>query len=101
MENKEYLLVENICTYHKIDISLMDSLHSQGLLNLIYIDDQKYLFHEDLKETEKMIRLYDELGINVEGIDVIFNLLQKLDELQLELEITKKRLSIFEGEFDI
>ena len=62
MENKEYLLVENICTYHKIDISLMDSLHSQGLLNLIYIDDQKYLFHEDLKETEKMIRLYDEMS---------------------------------------
>ncbi len=101
MENNEYILIENICTHFNIDISLMDTLHGMGLINLTFVDERKYLHHEDLMATEKMIRLHDELGINPEGIDVIVNLLQQLDELRRELEITKRRLLIFEGDMKV
>lgn len=99
MEINEYILIENICTHHNVDISLMESLHSLGLVKFIYFDDRKYLHNEDLMATEKMIRLHDELGVNPEGIDVIVNLLQQMDELRWQLEISKRRLKIFEGEF--
>ena len=100
MENNEYILLENICTHYNIDISLMDTLHGMGLINLTFVDERKYLHHEDLMATEKMIRLHDELGINPEGIDVIVNLLQQLDEVRRELEITKKKLDVFVSGID-
>jgi hypothetical protein len=44
-----------------------------------------------------MIRIHKELDINTEGIDVVFNLLQKIDTLQNELISTKNRLRLYES----
>ena len=43
-----------------------------------------------------MIRLHYELGINLEGIDVIYNLLKQIDHLQSELEIAKNKLNFYD-----
>ena len=44
-----------------------------------------------------MIRLHYELDINIEGIDAISHLLQRVDQLQDELRIMKNRLSRYEA----
>jgi hypothetical protein len=46
-----------------------------------------------------MIRFNQELNINIEGIDVIFNLLQKMNSLQEELNTTQNRLRLYETDF--
>ncbi|MDO9136514.1 MAG: chaperone modulator CbpM [Lutibacter sp.] len=44
-----------------------------------------------------MIRMHLDLNINIEGIDIAFNLLQKIDELENELISIKNRLRIYEN----
>jgi hypothetical protein len=44
-----------------------------------------------------MIRMHQELDVNIEGIDVVFNLLQKIDGLQNELTALKNRLRLYES----
>ena len=48
-------------------------------------------------EIEKMIRMHQELDVNIEGIDVVFNLLQKIDSLQKELANVRNRLRLYEN----
>ncbi len=45
-----------------------------------------------------MIRLHHELNVNIEGIDVVFNLLEKEKELREELIALKNRLKLYEND---
>ncbi|MES2629381.1 MAG: chaperone modulator CbpM [Bacteroidota bacterium] len=45
---------------------------------------------------ERMVNLHHELGVNSEGIDVIFNLLDRVERLQDELRTMRNRLGLYE-----
>jgi hypothetical protein len=44
------------------------------------------------------MRLHYDLGINMEGIDVISNLVKQIGELQQELASIKNKLTLFDAE---
>ncbi|MBK7302619.1 MAG: chaperone modulator CbpM [Saprospiraceae bacterium] len=96
METNQLVLIEEFCVHYNIDFTFIDSLQEFGLVTLIVHDNGKYLSHDDVPEVEKMIRLHYELGINLEGIDVIYNLLKQIDHLQSELEIAKTKLNFYD-----
>jgi len=81
-----------------VELSFIDSLQEYGLIKMIVIKDNKYLWQEDLREIEKMSQFYYELGINLEGIEVISNLLNQNASLQRELEIVLKKLNLFDAD---
>lgn len=102
MENNQLVLIDQVCVNYEIDLNFIDSLEEYGLIQLVVMDNTKYLSPDDLQYVEKMIRLRYELGINMEGIDVINNLLHQIDNLQNELVLAKKKLSIYEqDEYDL
>ncbi|MFT4968816.1 MAG: hypothetical protein ACI9O4_000549 [Chitinophagales bacterium] len=43
-----------------------------------------------------MIRLRQEMDLNIEGIDVVFNLLQKVETMQNELTQWQNKLRFYE-----
>lgn len=45
----------------------------------------------DIARLEQILRLRDDLGVNLAGIEVILNLLDRLEELQQELERVRAR----------
>lgn len=98
METRDLILIEHFCANHEIEFSFIYSLHQFGLIEVIIHDDQKYLYQEQLKEVEKMMRMHYDLDINMEGIDVISNLLKRIDKLQHELRTTQNKLRLYENE---
>ena len=98
METANLILVEQFCIHWDVDISFISSLHDFGLIEIIVLDDKKYIPNEQLKNVEKMIRFHYELNINMEGIDVISNLLDQIHDLQQELLSTKNKLNLFESD---
>lgn len=96
MKTKDLILIDQFCELHNIDVTFISSLQEFGLIEIVIIEDSKYLSHEQLNDVEKMMRLHYELDINMEGIDAISNLLQRIDLLQQELLVTKNRLRLFD-----
>ena len=45
-----------------------------------------------------MIRLQRELDLNLEGIDIVLNLLQKVEALQRQLNAVNNRLRLYEND---
>ena len=43
---------------------------------------------------------YFELGINLEGIEVIYNLMNQNEALQKKLDVALKRLTLFDSNID-
>lgn len=96
METNNLILLEQFCIHHNIEFEFINSLLEFSLIDVVVIEDNRYLRHEKLKDVEKMINYYYDLGINMEGIDVISNLLNQIVDLKEELKITKNKLQFFD-----
>lgn len=96
MNIENFIPLQTICTHYQVEISFVDELKDIGLIEIHTIEQTSYIHQDQIRNIEKMIRLHHELNINTEGIDVVFNLLQRIQELQQELQQTRGRLKIFE-----
>ena len=82
-----------------VEISFFDQLDEVGLINVTNIKQKLYIHQEAISDHEKMIRMHQELNVNIEGIYVAFNLLQKMNNLQTQLINLQNRLKLYETDF--
>ena len=96
MEKENLIPVYDFCTSHKIEISFINSLKDEGLIELVRIEETEYLHDNQLNDLEKIIRLHNDLDINIEGIDTVIHLLDKIHEMQDEILRLRNRLRLYE-----
>lgn len=98
MKTQNLIPAQTICTHYSIEISFVDTLNKMGLIQIEIIEQSIYIHEDQITDLEKIIRLHRELNVNLEGIDIVFNLLKKEKELRQELIALKNRLKRFENE---
>lgn len=93
----EYLIaLDEFCANHNIEISFISSLQRTGLVEITNIKETGFIDAGQLQQLEKYIRLYYDLDINLEGIETISHLLQRINYLQDEIISLKNRLRLYE-----
>ena len=97
MEMQEFIPIDIFCRQHGIKISFISSLQEFGLIEVMKVEEAECIPLSQLVEAEKMVRLHGDLEINLEGIDVISHLLQKVKDMQTEIQILKNRLLLYEA----
>ena len=98
MKIEGFIPLSQLCEYYTIEMSFFIDLRDNGLIEINNIEEIYYIHEDKLSDLEKMIRFHDELDINMEGIDTIFNLLGKIDQLQSELMELRNRLRLYEND---
>jgi hypothetical protein len=98
MKTKDIISIQEICIHYNIPISFITALNEFELVEIITIQEIQYINVRQIKDIEKMIRLHYELHINMEGMDVVYNLLKQVASLQDEIIILDNRLKFHEGE---
>jgi hypothetical protein len=94
----EYLIAidDNFCARHGIEISFLNSLQQTGLIEITIIQETRFIESAQLQQLEKFIRFYYELDINLEGIETIHHLLQRINSMQEEIIHLKNKLRLYE-----
>ena len=98
MKRDNFIPLQQLCSLYKTEFSFFDNLIEVGLIDIKIIEQAECVHQDKINDIEKMIRIHHELEINIEGIDVVFNLLQKVDDLQNELISIKNRLQLYEND---
>lgn len=99
MEERVTVSVHEFCHHHQIEISFIQSLHEHGLLQTYTFNDEEWRLPQDqLEQLEKMVRLHYDLQINLEGLEAIHHLLQRVEGLQREVFSLRNRLRLYEEE---
>ena len=98
MQTKYLIAIDDFCANHKIDISFIRSLQHTGLIEITTIEDSGFIAADQLLELEKYVRFYYELDINLEGIETVTYLLQKINNLQNEIKTLNNKLRLYESE---
>jgi len=77
MKEQQLISTQILCSRYNIEISFVDTLNKMGLIQIEIIEQNQYIHQDQISDLEKIIRLHNELNVNLEGIDVVFNLLEK------------------------
>jgi hypothetical protein len=77
-------------------LSFINSLQAHGLIEVNTISEKRFILLDTLPELEKFIHLHYDLEINMEGIEAISNLLNRMKTLQEEIAALKNKLHIYE-----
>lgn len=88
--------VNEFCRHHEIEVTFVQSLQENKLIELVVVRDEIFVHTNQLPRLEKMVRLYYDLDINLEGIEVINQLLQRIENMQQEIGTLKNRLNLFD-----
>jgi hypothetical protein len=95
MELTNLISVQQFCTHYKVPVSFINQLQELELIEIITVQETLCIPKSQIKEVEKMIRLHYDLEINIEGVDVVYNLLKKVETLQEEILILNNKLNRF------
>jgi len=96
MQPESLIAIDELCTNHGIEISFISSLQQNGLIEITTIQESGFIDAEQLLKLEKIVRFYYEFNINLEGIETIIHLLQRITTLQDENNMLRNRLRLYE-----
>lgn len=98
MVRKHFIAARTICTQYDIEYSFVSALNEFGLIHLVIMEEQTYLHQNQIGALEKILHLHNDLHLNLEGIDVVFNLLSEEENLRKEIVALKNRLRLYEDD---
>lgn len=98
MNEPTLISVQTLCVHYDLEISFIDELQHFGLLQLHLVEEDQFIHQDQIGDLEKIIRLHKDLKLNLEGIDVVFNLLQKERSLKEEIIVLRNKLRLYESQ---
>lgn len=93
---QDLITADEFCANHHLEITFIHSLKDHGMIETVFVNQALCIHAEALPRLEQIVRLHRDLDINLEGIEVINDLLERIEEMQNEIERLKKRLDFFE-----
>jgi len=96
MDAKNYILIKTFCKHSNIDDSFIYALYEQGLVTVEERDSEPVFEENEISKIERLFRLHHDLGINYEGLGAINDMLQRMEQLEAEMELLRKRLRLYE-----
>ena len=97
METTHLIPADEFCIHHQIQASFIYSLKESGLMELVVRDEKLFIPDNQLQQLEKLVRLRYEMDINLEGIETITYLLQRIFDMQAEITGLKNKLQVYEA----
>ena len=96
MQTENLIAIREFCIHNNIEISFISSLQQTGLIEITTIEETPFISAEQLRQVEQIIRLYYDLDINLEGIESITHLLQRMNAMQDEIISLRNKLRLYE-----
>jgi hypothetical protein len=75
-----YITIQQFCTFHQCDTVLIEEFLEYGIVDTHLQNDLVVIPEPEVPRLERAYRLYADLGVNAAGIDIILNLLDRLEE---------------------
>ncbi|MDR0683031.1 MAG: chaperone modulator CbpM [Dysgonamonadaceae bacterium] len=92
----ELIIINEYIQHSNIEPQFIAMLEENELIHIRKIENERFLNPDELVELERYARMYYDLSINIEGIDAIRHLLDKINSLQNELKNLREQLRLYE-----
>jgi hypothetical protein len=90
------IVLSECCLQLGIDNAFVSSLEERGLIRTVNQESTIYINAIELPRLEKIVRLHEELEINIAGIEVVLDLTERIENLQKAMTELENRLRMYE-----
>ncbi|NNJ88048.1 MAG: MerR family transcriptional regulator [Eudoraea sp.] len=98
MEEQDLISIGTLCEQYRLELSFFEEMGEIGLIEFTVYKGSKHVHLDALHHVEKILRIHRELHVNLEGVDVVMNILQRQEKLRQELLRVQNRLRRYEDE---
>ncbi|MCW3090376.1 MAG: cbpM [Ferruginibacter sp.] len=96
MQTEQLIQVDTFCIWHGVEFSFINTLHEYGLIHITTKDNTAFIPESHLQHVERLVRLHNDLQINMEGVEVVTYLLEQLKKQQEEITTLQNKLRFYE-----
>ena len=96
MEVTDLISIQTFCAHYNVPTTFINDLQDYELIEIVVSDNVNYIKTAQINEVEKMMRLHFDLNINLEGLDAVYNLLQRVENLQHKITTLNNKLRLYE-----
>lgn len=96
MKIEDLIPTDDICMHYHVERHFIHALHKNEIIHIETVQGKEYIPAEKINEFERMRRLHYEMNINIEGLEIVQNLLEKLNKMQREKQELLNRLHLYE-----
>lgn len=89
------IILSEYCSKSNVELSFLMMLEEVGLIDFVKEDDRSYISLSQLPDLETYTRMYYDLSINIEGIDAIHQLLERIKAMDEEIRDLRRKLDLF------
>jgi chaperone modulatory protein CbpM len=97
MESNQLIAADEFCAHYQVTISFVHALDELGLIETVIQEETEFVQIPHLRKIEQIIRLHEDLEINLEGIQAVDMLLTRIENMQREMTAIKNRLRMYEA----
>ncbi len=97
MQTDTMIPVHEFCIHHKLEQSFIFALKESGLIEVTMTQENYCIPVDQLPQLEKIIRLY-ELDINLEGIETITHLLDRISQQEQRIVELSNQLNRYQSD---
>lgn len=94
--NTELIIIKEYCIQNQVEPEFIVQLENEGLIQISVVENERYIHTSQLRHLDQYVRWYYDLSINIEGIDVIQNLLDRMDEMQQEILRLREQIRLID-----
>lgn len=91
----ELIIVSEYCQKCHIEPTFIEMLEEGGLINVRLENGVYYIPASELPNVERYSRMYYDLSINIEGIDAIHHILDRMEEMKQEITSLRRQLMLY------
>ncbi|MET3537063.1 chaperone modulator CbpM [Chryseobacterium limigenitum] len=91
---------EELVKIYNIEITFFDELVDSGLLSIQTENEIRYLMYEDLPVFERFTNWHYDLEINLPGLEVIHDMLHKMEDLKRKNRELMNKLSGISSQYE-
>lgn len=97
MATQQLVSIAVFCQHQGVELTFVHALHERGLITVIAESEQQFVAEDALPRLEQFARMHYDLDINLEGIEAISHLLERMERMQDDVRALRERLRLYEG----
>jgi hypothetical protein len=91
------IAVKTFCLQHNIPADFILELHQHEIIQLVIEKRNRFIPVKQLQELERIVRIYRDLQLDINGIQTVLHLVNRLQEKEAEITALRNQLNFFRG----
>lgn len=96
MAEEKYIQIRDFCQGHSLEETFLYQLQEFDLIRIVKVGRQPAIHRRELHRLERLVRLHHDLEISPQGLQAVQHLLDRLEGMQEELRLLRRKLRRWE-----